>query len=84
MEKPAKSKNTPGTDAAFDLLAEIAIDPASDGRYPDGTVLIPADSPDAAGLVSRAIERRRPIAIVFADGSDVVSRPPSASGPDLP
>lgn len=61
MEKPAQSKNTPGTDAAFDLLGEIAIDPASDGRYPDGTVLIPADSPDASVLMSRAIERRRPI-----------------------
>jgi hypothetical protein len=83
MEKLARSKNTPGTDAAFDLLSEIAIDPASDERYPDGTVLIPADSPDASTLMSRAINRRRPIAIVFPDGSDVVARPPTASGPAL-
>lgn len=83
MEKLARSKNTPGTDAAFDLLSEIAVDPASDERYPDGTVLIPADSPDASVLMSRAIDKRRPVAIVFPDGSDVVARPPTASGPAL-
>ena len=83
MEKLARTENTPGTDAAFDLLSEIAVDPASDERYPDGTVLIPADSPDASTLMSRAIEKRRPIAIVFPDGSDVVARPPTASGPAL-
>lgn len=84
VEKPkTRSKNAPGTDAAFDLLSEIAIDPASDEHYPDGTVLIPADSPDASMLLSRAIEKRRPIAIVFPDGSDVVARPPTASGPAL-
>ena len=83
MEKLARSKNTPGTDAAFDLLSEIAVDPTSDERYPDGTVLIPADSPDASVSMSRAIEKRRPIAIVFPDGSDVVARPPTASGPVL-
>jgi hypothetical protein len=79
MEKLARSKNTPGTDAAFDLLSEIAVDPSSDERYPDGTVLIPADSPDASVSMSRAIEKRRPIAIVFPDGSDVVARPPTSS-----
>jgi hypothetical protein len=83
MEKLARSKNTPGTDAAFDLLSEIAVDPDSDVRYPDGTVLIPADSPDASVLMSRAIDKRRPVAIVFPDGSDVVARPPTASGPAL-
>jgi len=80
MEKLARSQNTPGTDAAFDLLGKIAIDPDSDERYPDGTVLIPADSPDASSLMSGAINERKPIAIVFPDGSDVVARPPTASG----
>ena len=75
MEKLARSKNTPGMDATFDLLSEIAVDPASDERYPDGTVLIPADSPDASVLMSRAIEKRRPLAIVFPGGFDVVVRP---------
>lgn len=77
MGKLALSKNTPGTDAAFDLLGQIAVDSDSAERYPDGTVLIPADSRDASGLMSRAIDERKPIAIVFPDGSDVVARPPA-------
>jgi hypothetical protein len=80
VDRPAKNKNTPGTDAAFDLLRRVAVDPATDERFPDGTVLIPADSPDASTLVSRAISQRRPVAIVFPDGSDVLARPPSAHG----
>ncbi len=83
MEKLARSKNTPGTDAAFDLLGQIALDPESDERYPDGTVLIPADSPDASKLISNAIGERKPMAIVFADGSGVVARPPTVSGAAL-
>ena len=83
MEELAKNKNTPGMDAAFDLLGRIAIDPGSDERYPSGTILIPADSSDASELMSRAIGDRKPIAIVFPDGSDVVARPPAASGPAL-
>jgi hypothetical protein len=76
MEELAKSKNTPGTDAAFDLLGRVAVDPDSDERYPSGTILIPADSPDASKLMSHAIDERKPMAIVFPDGSDVVARPP--------
>lgn len=80
MEKLAKSKNTPATDASFDLLGRIASDPESDDRYPDEMILIPADSPDASALISRAIAERRPMALVFPDGSDVVARPPEATG----
>jgi hypothetical protein len=81
MEKLAHSKNTPGTDAAFDLLDRVAIDPATDQRYPNETVLVPADSRDASRLVARAASERRPIAIVFPDGSDVVWRPPTGLNP---
>jgi hypothetical protein len=80
MEKLAHSKNTPATDASFDLLSEIATDPGSDERYPDGTVLIPADARDTSALISRAIAEERPMAIVFPDGSDFVARPPEAKG----
>jgi len=80
MENLAHGNNTPGTDAAFDLLSRIALDQEADERYPDGTVLIPADTPDASVLISRAIEGGKPIALVFADGSDVVARPPESSG----
>jgi hypothetical protein len=78
MEELARSKNTPGVDAAFDLLSRVAVDPESDERYPDGTILIPGDSSDTSALISRAITDRRPIALVFPDGSDVVARPPES------
>ena len=47
---------------------------------PTGTVLVPADSPDTSALISRAIGERKPIALVFPDGSDVVARPPATKG----
>lgn len=80
MEKLAHSKNTPATDASFDLLGEIATDPGSEERYPDRTILIPADARDASALISRAIAEQRPMAVVFPDGSDFVARPPEAKG----
>jgi hypothetical protein len=80
MEKLDSSKNTPGTDAAFDLLGRIAVDPESDERYPDETVLVPSDSPNASRLMTEAVAEEKPIAIVFPDGSDVVWRPPAAKG----
>lgn len=80
MGELARSENTPGTDAAFDTLARIAVDDLSDERYPSGTVLIPADSPDFSVLITRAIAAERPIALVFPDGSDIVARPPEAKG----
>lgn len=78
MEKLVHSSNTPATDAAGDLLTRIALDPANDERYPDGTVLIPADSLDASALIARAVGEHRPIALVFPDGSDVLARPPAS------
>jgi len=80
MEELARSKNTRGTDASFDLLAELAADAEGHDRYPDKTILIPSDAPDASVLIARAIEDRRPIAVVFPDGSDVVARPPEVAG----
>lgn len=80
MENLTPNSNTPGVDASFELLSRIACDPESDTRYPDGTVLVPADSPDASIAMARAIGERRPIALVFPDGSDVVARPPETTG----
>jgi hypothetical protein len=80
MEKLAVNSNTPATDAAFELLTQIAIDPANDERYPTGTVLIPSDAPHTSKGIARAIEERRPIALVFPDGSDILARPPTGHG----
>jgi hypothetical protein len=67
--------NTPGTDAAFDLLSRIAIDSETDDRYPNETVLIPADSPDASTLISRALAEHRPLVIVYPDGNEIAAIP---------
>jgi hypothetical protein len=80
MDNLAPSSNTPATNAAGALLTRIATDPATDDRYPDGTVLIPTDSADTSILISRAIADRRPMALVFPDGSDIVARPPDNHG----
>ncbi len=80
MDELARSKNTPGTDAAFDTLSRIAVDPESEERYPSGTVIIPADAPDFSALISRAVRENKPFTVVFPDGSDWVSRPPDAKG----
>ncbi|HEX8743944.1 MAG TPA: hypothetical protein VF712_12495 [Thermoleophilaceae bacterium] len=80
MDELARRKNTPGTDAAFDTLAHVAVDSETDDRYPSGTLIIPADSPDASVLISRAIAESKPIMLVFPDGSGVVARPPDAKG----
>jgi hypothetical protein len=80
MDNLARNSNTPATNTAGELLARIATDRANDGRYPDGTVLIPADSADTSILISRAIADRRPMALVFPDGSDILARPPDNHG----
>lgn len=67
----------------MEKLVRGAVDPESNERYPDGIRLIPTDAPDASSLIAHAITERRPIALVFSDGSDVVVRPPQASGPAL-
>ncbi|HUE25925.1 MAG TPA: hypothetical protein VMP89_04055, partial [Solirubrobacteraceae bacterium] len=75
MENLGRSSNTPATDAAFELLGRMVDEPGADERYPDRTVLIPSDSTDAAKLVHAAVAERRPLALVFPDGSDVLYRP---------
>ena len=75
VEKLDRSSNTPGTDAAFDLLGRIAVDPGTDKHYPNETVLIPADSPDASNLISQAVAAHRPLAIVYPDGREIVAAP---------
>jgi hypothetical protein len=63
-----------GVDAA--LCEDIyAVDADRAERYPDGTVLIPADSPDAIVLLSRAIGGRRPVALVYPGGREIIAAP---------
>ncbi len=79
MGKLEPSSNMPATDASFDVLARVAGTDRED-RYPDGTVLLPADATDSSLLIARAIGEGRPIAVVFPDGSDMLARPPETTG----
>jgi hypothetical protein len=79
MESLAKNRTTPGVDAAARLVASLPEDPERAERYPNGTVFIASDLPDAGRTFERAIREKRPVALVFPDGSDVVSRPPSGN-----
>lgn len=83
MGSLARSENTPGLDAALDLFTRVAVDPDMDDRYPNGTVFIAVDSPHTSKFIANAIADRKPIALVFPDGSDVLARPPKMKGPAL-
>ena len=75
MKNPDDTKNTPGTDAAFDLLGRIAADPETDKHYPNETVLIPADAPDASKLIAEAVAAHRPLVIVYPEGREIFATP---------
>ena len=79
MESLAKTATTPGVDAAARLVASLPDDPERAARYPNGTVFVASDLPDAARTFERAIRDKRPIAVVFPDGSDVVGQPPTGN-----
>jgi uncharacterized protein YegP (UPF0339 family) len=71
MEELAENNNTPATDAAFDLLKEAVLDET--GRFANGTIFIPADTPHAATSIARARDEGKPVAVVFPDGTAVVA-----------
>lgn len=75
VKTPDDNKNTPGTDAAFDLLGRVAVDPETDKHYPNETVLIPADAPDASKLIAGAVAAHRPLVIVYPEGREIFAAP---------
>jgi hypothetical protein len=75
MKNPDDTKNTPGTDAAFDLLGRIVVDPETDKHYPNETVLTAADSPHASKLIARAVAAHRLLVIVYPEGREIFAAP---------
>lgn len=75
VKNPDDNKNTPGTDAAFDLLGQVAVDSETDKYYPNETVLIPADSPDASKLIAGAVAAHRPLVIVYPEDREIFAGP---------
>lgn len=60
------------TREAFDLVADLTVDPTRWEDYPDGTVFVPMDAPGFDEIVRRALAQGRPVAIVDAGGNAVL------------
>jgi hypothetical protein len=47
-------------------------------RYPEGTVFVPADTPDLPTVLRRYRESRAPVIVVYEDGHEELIAGPSA------
>ena len=72
MEELETSKFTEAGHLANDRLIAAATDP---DRYPDGTAFIAVDQENFAAILAEAIADRRPLAIVYPDGREIVAAP---------
>jgi hypothetical protein len=72
MEQLAPSDGTPAGRIATERLISAALD--SD-RYPDGTAFVPADAEDVELMLTQSFAERRPVAIIYPDGREVVATP---------
>ena len=73
MEQIDPGSSTPATEIAFDRIKEEIARPSP--RYPNSTVLVPADVPGFELLVARAATEGKPVAVIFADGREVLATP---------
>jgi hypothetical protein len=72
MERLARSDDTPAGKIATERLIAAALDP---DRYPDGTAFIPADADDVEAMLTSSFAERRPVAIIYPDGREMVATP---------
>jgi len=72
MEELERSKFTEAGQIANERLIEAAVDP---DRYPEGTAFIAADQEHFGAMLAEAIADRRPLAIVYPDGREIVAAP---------
>lgn len=47
--------------------------------YPDGTLVVPIDTPEAVQRIDQGLQDLRPVAVVHPDGTDVLLTPPFPS-----
>lgn len=76
MEELERSKFTAAGKIANERLAEAALDP---DRYPAGTTFIAADQNGFGAALADAVADRRPVAIVYSDGREIVAAPRSGA-----
>jgi hypothetical protein len=67
-----RSKFTRAGEIANERLIETVTDP---DRYPEGTTFIPADQDGFSSILAEAVADRRPLAIVYSDGREIVAAP---------
>lgn len=76
MEELGRSKLTAAGEIAGERLIEAVLDP---DRYPNGTTFIAADQEGFGILLAEAVADHRPIAIVYADGREILAAPRSGA-----
>ena len=67
-----RSKFTRAGEIANERLIEAVTDP---DRYPEGTTFIAADQKGFGSNLAEAVADRRPLAIVYSDGREIVAAP---------
>jgi len=72
MERLERSKFTRAGEIANERLVEAVLDP---DRYPEGTTFIAADQESFGAILADAVAEHRPVAIVYADGREIVAAP---------
>ena len=72
MDELAHSSDTPAGKLASEHLVAAALD--SD-LYPDGTAFIASDAPDFLAMTAENIDERRPLAIAYPNGHEVLAIP---------
>ena len=72
MEELARSKITPAGRVATDRLTMAALKP---DLYPNGTAFLAADLPGFAKLIADGLAERRPLAILYPDGHEILVTP---------
>lgn len=72
MERLERSKFTRAGEIANERLVEAVLEP---DRYPEGTTFIAADQESFGAILAEAVAEHRPVAIVYADGREIVAAP---------
>jgi hypothetical protein len=67
-----RSQFTRAGEIANERLIEAVADP---DRYPEGTTFIAADHEGFGSILAETVANRRPLAIVYPDGREIVAAP---------
>jgi hypothetical protein len=70
QERLERSEFTRAGEIANKRLVEAVLDP---DRYPEGTTFLAADQEGFDAILAEAVAERRPVAIVFPDGREIVT-----------